>query len=402
MRCLAVLVCGLASILAAGASAAIAPDPRAAEATGTLRVLVIRATWGPTPSAPDDGRRALDEVSAFYSRASFGRLRLDLDLTPWLAAYSGDPCLPKATPRSVFGPLGELAQDAARAAGYDPSAYGRLVYVLPDRVCGRFGGLGVGREVLLAGADALEDGLAFVHELGHTFGLPHATGRLCAGCARLEYGDPYSPMGHGSDDFTALEKFKLGWTSSIERVPGPGTYTIGAIDTPSGNARALVFRTAAGEWWIEHRVNSPHLLARVVEPNDPRHPVYMRSVFRGQGFDRRYDLRGVFSITAASADAAETQLTFAWTDRTPPTAPLLNVAHRMPRGWSPIVRWGASVDEGSGLVGYRVVLDGQTVERTTHRRAVLAPLSPGPHRITVEALDRAGNRSRSTARVTVA
>jgi len=207
-------------------------------------------------------------------------------------------------------------------------------------------------------------------------------------------------MGHGSDDFTALEKLTLGWISRIERAPGPGTYTVGAVDEPSEAAQALVFRTAEGEYWVEHRVKAPHVLARLVEPNDPRHPVYLRTAFRGQG-DGHVELRGVFSVTAASPAAPETELTFAWTDRTAPSAPRLRVAPRLPRARSAIVRWGASLELGSGLVGYRVVVDETTVARTTRRQAVLAPLARGTHRITVEAVDRAGNRSRSTVRIAV-
>jgi hypothetical protein len=246
--------------------------------------------------------------------------------------------------------------------------------------------------VLLSNVDSLEDGSVLVHELGHTFGLPHATSRLCPGCARIEYGDPFSPMGQGADDFSALEKLTLGWISRVDRVTLPGTYAVAAVDRPSTGAQALAFEAAEGEYWVEYRVHEPHLLARIVEGNDPKHPVYLRSVFRGGG-ETRFELRGVFRVSAASPGDRETQLTFAWADRTPPTTPTLRVSS----GRSPVVRWGASFDTGSGLAGYRVVLDGRTVARTTNRRAVLGPLASGRHRIAVVAFDRAGNSSRAKA-----
>jgi hypothetical protein len=380
-------------MLPGGSPAAVTPDPRAAEATGVLDVLVIRATWGPTPGT--DARSELEEGAAFYRRASLGRLDLRFDQTPWLIAYPGETCPTEPTKRSSFGQLGELAQDAARSAGYDPAAYGRLLYVLPSEGC-RVGGLGVGREVLLAGTSAFD-----VHELGHTFGLPHAGAAKCSrGCRVAEYGDPYSPMGHGRQDFTALEKLKLGWIDRVERAATPGTYRIGAVDRPSKLAQALVVRAADGEYWVEHRVESPHLLIRLVVPNAPRHASYLRSIFLAKG-DQRYGARGVFSVSADSSGASEAELTFTWSDRTAPTAPRLELPPRLRRGWSWIIRWRASTDSGSGMAGYRVFVDGRLAEQTPRRRALLAPLHVGVHRITVEALDRAGNRSRSSARFAV-
>ena len=151
-----VLVCG--ACLGDAASAAMAPDPRAQDAVGDLRVLVIRATWGPRPAGGGD----LSGAAAFYNRASFGRLRLKLDITPWLQAYEAPVCPSGSGPRSVFGAVGELAQDAAAAAGYDVGAYGRIAYFLPDQTCNAVG-MGVGREVFIATEGGLLDDQVFVH-----------------------------------------------------------------------------------------------------------------------------------------------------------------------------------------------------------------------------------------------
>jgi hypothetical protein len=243
-------------LVCAAGTAAILPDPRAQEATGTLRILVIRATWGPKPEASWTPSPFAD-AAALYARSSFGKLRLAVEVTPWLVAYREPICPGEATPSSVFGRLGDDAQDAARGAGFDAATFARVVYVLPDRVCG-FGGLGVGREVLLASAGGILDAIAFAHELGHTFGLPHANGSSCArGCRVFEYGDPLSPMGGGSTDFTALEKLKLRWISRVERGTRNGTYTVADIDAPSERPQALVVETAPAEFWLEHRRAEP-------------------------------------------------------------------------------------------------------------------------------------------------
>jgi hypothetical protein len=366
----------VAACVAGITHAALPSDPRAAEAVGELRVLVIRATWGPRPDASGD----LAGAEAFYSRASFGRLQLKIVITPWLQAYGEPLCPGEASSRSVFGAVGDRAQEAASAAGYDVGTYRRVVYILPERMC-MVAGLGVGREVFLAQDGGILDDYALVHELGHTFGLPHAQGSSCArGCRIFEYGDPLSPMGSGGVDFTALEKLKLGWISSVERVDRTGTYQVGNIDEPSSSPQALVVPTAAGEYWVEHRAAEPgRVIVRLVRPNDPIHPVYLRSVFLGQT-EQRYVARGLFSVTR--------RFEFRWLDKKRPTMPRVRA---LDHAW---LSWGRSSDAGSGVAGYRVSIDGKLLATTTVTGTSLPALRPGGHRVTVVAVDRAGNRSR--------
>jgi gametolysin peptidase M11 len=366
----------VAALVAGIAHAALPPDPRAAEAVGELRVLVIRATWGPRPDASGDFAGA----KALYSRASFGRLHLKIDITPWLQAYPEPSCPGEASSRSVFGAFGDRAQDAAIAAGYDVGTYRRLVYILPERMC-NVAGLGVGREVFMAQDGGVLDDHAFVHELGHTFGLPHAGGSSCArGCRIFEYGDSLSPMGSGGVDFTALEKLKLGWISAVQRVDRSGTYQVANIDEPSLAPQALVVPTAAGEYWVEHRASEPgRVIVRLVRPNDALHPVYLRSVLLAQA-EQRYVARGVFSVTR--------RFEFRWLDTKRPTMPRVRA---LDHAW---LSWARSSDAGSGVAGYRVSIDGKLLATTAVTGTALPPLRPGGHRVTVVTVDRAGNRSR--------
>ena len=331
---------------------------------------MIRATWGPMPTATGD----LSGAAAFYDRASYGQLKLKIDVTPWVRAYDEPLCPGDADARSVFGRVGSLAQAAAARAGYDVAAYKRIAYVLPERMC-NVAGLGVGREVFLAQDGGVLDDLGFVHELGHTFGLPHAQRSRCArGCHIVEYGDLLSPMGAGGTDFTALEKSKLGWIS-VERVDGSGIYTFANIDEPSTSPQALVVPTAVGEYWLERR--STGLVARLVKPDNAQHPVYLRSIYLAQA-PRRYVARGVFSLTRAGA--------FKWLDRKRPTQPQVHGLD------ATVIWWSPSRDSGSGLAAYRVTLDAKALATTTQARVTLPELR-GTHRIAVVAVDRAGNRS---------
>jgi len=370
-----VLAACVAACLAGLAGAALPVDPRAQEATGELRVLVIRATWGPSPTVSGD----FGGAKAFYERGSFGRLRLSIDLTPWLQAYSSPLCPGEVSSGSVFGALGDRAQSAAVAAGYDLGLYRRLVYVVPERLCA-VGGLGVGREVFLAQDGGVLDDLALVHELGHTFGLPHANGSSCArGCRILTYGDPLSPMGSGATDFTALEKLKLGWIDSVRRVEASGAYSVADVDEPSSAPQALVVPTAVGEYWVEHRAAEPgQIIVRLVKPNDALHPVYLRSIFLAR-VDGRYAAKGVFSVTP--------RFEFRWLDRKRPSMPRARALDHA------LLSWGRSSDAGSGVAGYRISIDGQLVTTTAATSTPLPLLRAGGHCVTVVAFDRAGNRS---------
>ena len=341
--------------VAALVAACLAGSAGAQDSLGDLRVLVIRATWGPTP----DNAAALAEAAPFYDRASFGQLRLHVDVTPWLAAYSGPVC-----PSD-----GEAAKAAARGAGYEPAAYARVVYVIPEERCD-FRGVTRGNEILLAVPQVL------VHELGHTFGLDHATSYTCArsNCRRIdEYGDPLSPMGHGTLDFSAYEKLKLGWITKVQRVGGSRTYTVADIDTPSAEPQALVVPTNAGEYWIEHRADTPgRVVVRLVQK---------RSVYIGAP-TKRFIARNLFSVTRGFG--------FRWLDGKRPTQPSVHGLDQT------VIWWSRSRDAGSGVAIYRVTLDGKPLMDTTETRITLPELQ-GTHRVAVVALDRAGNRSRAGA-----
>ncbi len=239
-------------------------------------------------------------------------------------------------------------------------------------------GLGVGREVFLALDAGLLDDLAFVDELGHTFGLRTRPARAVRrGCRIIEYGDPLSPMGAGGTDFTALEKLELGWISSVQRVDRSGAYAVADVDAPNSLPQALVVPTGVGEYWVERRATS--LVVRLVRPNDPADPVYLRSIFLARS-EGRYVARGVFSITA--------QFAFSWLDKKRPSVPRARALDHA------YLSWTRSADRDSGVAEYRVTVDRRPLATTTDTGIALPPLPEGGHRITVVAIDRASNRSR--------
>jgi hypothetical protein len=307
----------LAACLTAGAAAQ--------DSVGDVRVLVVRMTWGPKP----DNTAALQQAAPLIERSSFGRLRLQLDITPWLDVYGEATC-----PVDI-----EAAGVAARSAGYDPDAYAHVIEVVPSDACG-----------------------SFVRELGRSFGLSDVPG------------DPFSPMGKGTLDFSAFEKQQLGWISKVQRVDRSRKYAVADIDLPSTSPQALVVSTRAGEYWIEHRSDKPRrLIVRLLPPKG------RRTVFIGAPNDR-FVVAKIFSVTRA--------FRFTWLDRTRPTQPHLHGLDRTVLWWTP------SIDRASGVAAYRVALDGKALATTTQTRVTLPELS-GTHRLAVVAVDFAGNRSRT-------
>lgn len=219
-------------------------------AVGNQRVLIILGTSGAQPYTVADVQNVARQVTQFYRTSSFGQLNLDFDVTPWLRAFNTDPGC-GFTSQSSLDALMQPARLAALRAGYTPSDYPRLIYVLADSRCAFFGTTW-GQEVALTREPTLP---LLVHELGHSFGLGHAGASRCAdGCSVVEPGDPYSPMGTGDQllDFTAYEKVVLGWLPAQPKVTTDGRYTL-VPATRNGPVRhAAVIETPLGEWWIEY------------------------------------------------------------------------------------------------------------------------------------------------------
>ena len=112
---------------------------------------------------------------------------------------------------------------------------------------------------------------------------------------------------------------------------------------------------------------------------------------------------GAFAVTVTSTRADGADLRFRWADRIRPAAPRL--LRPLRRGRRLVVRWRRGAERGSGIAAHEVSLDGQRVTRVPAARSAAGFLvrnddrvtllaRRGRHRLTVLAVDRAGNRSR--------
>jgi hypothetical protein len=225
------LASAVACLVLAGAAA---PSHR-----DTVRVLVVKATWGPQPQP--DVRALTQPTETFFANASFGTVQLAFTETPWLTAYA-DQSICSDRPEIV-------AQGQAAASSYAPEGYDHVIYVTPCQY------VDFGSDALHRGTVGLPATPAvFEHELGHTFGISHAGGLACEKkCVLDPYANPLDVMGDGTGDFGALQKAEAGFPINVKTVRVPGTYRLAALEAPSPLPQALVIRRGKVDLWIDHR-----------------------------------------------------------------------------------------------------------------------------------------------------
>lgn len=409
-----------AALVALGALTVLllSPGPARPAAT-TWRVLVLKATWGPQPVSDEVvSGLVFNEAAGFLQRASFGRLVLGGDATPWLTAYSAPPnCLDHAA-------VTEPAKTAAQAAGFDVRAYQRLVYVVPyDRGTCNAEPLsyGSGDEVVLIGNFTPRTIVA--HELGHTLGLGHAQARICGPrrCSVEEYGDPVDAMALGTGDFNPLEKVVAGWLTAPRTLTRNGVYQLDQFELRSSLPQALKISTARGEYWVDHREplgNDANL--SVTQPVSGVEVRRRLSVVRGRSgasltpnvllSDARnanggavpvgetFSLPSLFALKVLSHQSTHVTVQFGWLDRSPPSTPRITRVSR--RGDGTVqVTWARSADGDSGLRGYLVLVGGRSMAETARNVALVPRLLDGQKTLQIVAIDRAGNRSRSARKI---
>jgi hypothetical protein len=246
---------------AISASLFVAVPDGAAAVVGKQRVLAALVSYGPRPYARADVTAAFQQADAFFRRSSFGRLSLSTTVTPWLNGGLAEPSCGASAER-MFAPL----RSVSTSAGFAPADYDRIIYLVAGPDCG-FHGIEGGNEVMIV---TQPDAHLLVHELGHTFGLPHAgASSVCATyCVTQEQGDLFSPMGIGFTDFSGYEKEQLGWIPRQPRVTRAGQYV---VETLGGTLarQAVVITAPEGEYWFEQRpaLATPALIVRLVQPD---------------------------------------------------------------------------------------------------------------------------------------
>ena len=394
--------------LAALSLAAVPSAESASEKVlGPQRVLVALVTWGPQPVARDDVQTIVfDQVDAFYRSQSYGKVSLTGTVTPWLHAFD----VPVACNLPIVRAGGFAA---AKAAGFDPAQYDRVILVHPEQNC-PWSGVTQAQTVYLNGVVTK---YLVAHELGHSFGLGHANLTDCNrhGCGALEYGDPYDTMGNGDGDFNAKAKYDLGWLTNVTRVTKNGTYDLAAIERASKRPQAFVVTTANDRYWIEYRSEAAKtagagVILRVSpspDLNDFGSSGIPNLLLSNPGGRHRPELTqgerfvdaGAFRVKILQESNGRARLRFTWTDATAPRTPRFSAALV---GGKLQVTLDSTKETGSGVARYDITLDGRAphvvgTDATDEPVQIGRPL-PGTHTVKVVVVDRAGNRSRAAIR----
>jgi Gametolysin peptidase M11 len=405
----------LLAVALLASSLAVVPSAQPAyggHVLGPQRVLIALVTWGPKPIARNDVSTVFAQVDAFYRSMSYGKVSLAGDVTPWLSAF--------AHPVSCNLPsIHDLGSAAARAAGYDPAKYDRVVFIHPEQNC-PWSGVTTAGTVYLNGVVTT---YLLAHELGHSFGLGHSNLTDCKhhGCGALEYGDPYDTMGVGSGDFNAKAKYDLGWLTNVTRPAKDGTYVLGAIERTTRLPQAFVVTTANDQYWIEYRGTPAQndegvqtagagVILRV-SPSPDLHDFGSTSIpnllLSNPDGRHRPDLRGgdrfvdpgAFTMTVVWTSNDRATLRFRWTDATAPRTPHFGAS--VVGGRVQVTLDGVH-ESGSGIARYAITLD-ERAPRSISGDATDEPVQmgkplPGTHTVKVVVVDRAGNRSRAGVR----
>ncbi len=179
------------------------------------------------------------EIDAYIETASYGK-------ASFLGEYFGDLILPEDTNFSNFFNYVHYIIKPQIEAEVDLTEYAGIIYYNNFRWNLGSGGI---MPTMYMKTDSVKYPLiktAFIHELGHTFGLSHATLLLCGDvpnrtplgpmCWFWEYGDFYDPMGYSTrrqHPNVATKLTRLNWLDS-ENVPEveQGTFFISNLEFP--------------------------------------------------------------------------------------------------------------------------------------------------------------------------
>jgi hypothetical protein len=190
---------------------------------------------------------ATSSAAAYYREASFGQVSLS-------GTVRGPFNLSGYTQTCGMSQWMGQATAAAKASGINVDSFNHVMLVFPKVDACKFAGwASVGGKTVYINGNSTFTTHAMVHELGHNFGLKHASSHTCwsstgtpliasGTCKTEDYVDTVDVMGNRYlGHFSAYHKEKLGWlrTGNIAVANTPGTYTIRPIEFASSGVQSL-------------------------------------------------------------------------------------------------------------------------------------------------------------------
>lgn len=214
-------------------------------------VLAVRVAWDATETicSASELQQGLfgegpGEVAGWVRAASAGRAVLTGDVVGPIAVTRTPSCDPYAWSREVDAAL--------EAQGVDLTVFTRRMYLVPGVAC-PWSGLAElgGRRAWINGGSCFHRP-TLAHELGHTFGLHHAS------TPGAEYGDLSDPMGAGGSGLVGVNAphaLEVGWTVGAPPIE-LGTAYAGELIALAERDGPRVIRAAGlgpDTWFISYR-----------------------------------------------------------------------------------------------------------------------------------------------------
>jgi hypothetical protein len=233
-------------------------------------VLGVPVYWTtPDSTTPEEfEERVTGSASSWFQEVSNGHITgFDADATPWIEIEN-----PRGIGNMLGGPTFNEITTKARASGYDPADYDRiLIYMPSDPASAGIGGIATlgGRVAAINGRDNLTSGTV-EHELVHLFGAGHASTHRCfvnghsvtlgGNCRRDEYGDTADVM--GGSNFVGAKGHPgpvlmeiLGWLDKrVVDVPERGgRFVLHPIEGQRNSRQVLRLGDGEHDYWLSYR-----------------------------------------------------------------------------------------------------------------------------------------------------
>jgi chitodextrinase len=408
-----------------GAGTSSADSTAVAAVTGTKTVAVLLLNFSNDTSQPWTGSTVRgvvfdnsNSVNAYYQDSSDGQLGLAGDVYGWYT-------IPSDNSGCAWSSWGDQARTAATNAGVNLANYQYVVYAWPYTSTCAWSGLGYlpGTLSYINGAMTLR---TVSHELGHNFGVHHASAESCtdagvrvtlsASCSSSEYGDPFSVMGSAS---TRLHhnwhRAQLGFTDAGQTISTSGDYLLAPADSTGATRLLRIARSDGTYYQLEFR--QPTGIFDNFAATDPAvNGVTIRvapnptTIVQSQLLDATPDTTTFadsplavgrtfadpftgMQITTKSVSPSGATVTVAFVpDTTLPSTPTDLTATAKSTS-SIALAWTASTDN-VGVAGYRILRGGVQIGTTTSTSYADTGLSPATaYTYQVVAYDAAGNVS---------
>ena len=381
-----------------------------------------------------------DSVRTHFEQSSDGLATITGDVLGWYTIPY--PAAPDAngdgTPECLYSTWSNAGRVAAQNAGVNLANYQYFVYVFPSAPGCGWAGLGQ-----LPGSSSWSNGYinheVFVHELGHNWGVHHASSMTCTAdtdgdpatakvrvpisavagdCTLSEYGDPFGIMGSWNRKLhNNWHRAQLGWLPDQQSITADGRYQLTTVNGVAGGPPRLLSIARGDGSFLVLELRQPEAPFDAFSSGaNPANGVSVRITpalsTRSQsklvdttpatathgdaalpiGASFTDPLSG-YTITTVSVvgGVAEVDASRA-ADLTPPSTP--GNLNATPQSWSSIqLTWNASTDN-RGVAGYRIKRDGVQIATT----AALSYTDGGRTASTtyayeVSAYDAAGNSS---------